>query len=431
MANSEAVATSELGHQPHEIYLDGRFYDVSKFKHPGGTIVKFFMGSGDATECFQQMHTRSKKAHKMLKGLPSRPAPDAEVARLAGNGKKEMGEDFANLHRDLMAEGYFDPNYPHIIYRYAEIFIMFGIGCYLLYRCEIPWLPCAFLRFLGLVMLGLVEGRCGWLMHEGGHGSLTGHIKLDRRLQQWTYGLGCGMSGGWWRSQHNRHHACPQKLQHDADLDTLPLVAFNAAVLKSTKNPYLQAWLRAQGYFFIPFTCLLVVLGWQLFLHPRHIQRKKEWMELLTFVVRYVGIFGYMLSDYSWSEAIFAYLVVQWVGGSYIFTNFSLSHTHLDVTQPDEHLNWVEYGACHTTNLSNHWFVNWWMAHLNFQIEHHLFPTMPQFRHPMVSKRVQVLFAKHGLKYDVRGYWSCLADTLRNLDDVGHTIADGDQKKDQ
>jgi len=35
----------------------------------------------------------------------------------------------------------------------------------------------------GLVVLGMVSGRCGWLMHEGGHYSLTGHIKLDRALQ--------------------------------------------------------------------------------------------------------------------------------------------------------------------------------------------------------------------------------------------------------
>merc|ERR1719421_2804506 len=141
-------------------------------------------------------------------------------------------------------------------------------------------------------------------------------------------------------------------------------------------------------------------------------------MELLTFVVRYVGIFGYMLSDYSWSEAIFAYLVVQWVGGSYIFTNFSLSHTHLDVTQPDEHLNWVEYSACHTTNLSNHWFVNWCMANLNFQIEHHLFPTMPQFRHRRVSPRVKALCEKHGMHYDERMYFPCLWETLSNLHNV-------------
>merc|ERR1711871_1442020 len=46
----------------NEVLIDGRFYDVSKLKHPGGTIINFFKGSGDATTAFKQFHLRSKKA---------------------------------------------------------------------------------------------------------------------------------------------------------------------------------------------------------------------------------------------------------------------------------------------------------------------------------------------------------------------------------
>merc|ERR1711924_44764 len=69
------------------------------------------------------------------------------------------------------------------------------------------------------------------------------------------------------------------------------------------------------------------------------------------------------------------------VAASYIFTNFSLSHTHLPVTEADEFVHWVEYAAKHTTNISPSPLCNWWMANLNFQVEHHLFPAMPQFQH--------------------------------------------------
>merc|ERR1711959_157147 len=143
-----------------------------------------------------------------------------------------------------------------IAYRFFEIVALFAAGFYLLLGCS-SWA----LRAMGIIVLGIAEGRCGWLMHEGGHGSLTGKIKIDRTLQIWLYGLGCGMSAGWWRSQHNRHHAAPQKLKHDADLDTLPLVAFNAACTKHIKSPAVRKWLQAQGYLFMPVTCFLVVLG--------------------------------------------------------------------------------------------------------------------------------------------------------------------------
>ena len=57
-----------------------------------------------------------------------------------------------------------------------------------------------------------------------------------------TYGIGCGMSGCYWRNQHNKHHTTPQKLGADPDLQTLPLLAFHPIIgKKGTK-----AWLALQ-----------------------------------------------------------------------------------------------------------------------------------------------------------------------------------------
>ena len=81
-------------------------------------------------------------------------------------------------------------------------------------------------RVAGIASLGLGQGRCGWFMHEGGHGSLTGNLLADVSLQVVFYGTGCGMSAAFWRNQHNKHHATPQKVDHDVDLDTLPLVMY-------------------------------------------------------------------------------------------------------------------------------------------------------------------------------------------------------------
>jgi len=79
--------------------------------------------------------------------------------------------------------------------------------------------------------------------------------------------------------------------------------------------------------------------------------------------------------------------------------------------------------AVHTTNIKNTALCNWWMSYLNFQIEHHMFPSMPQFRHPMIAPRVKALFEKHGLVYDVRPYWGAMWDTFANLHEVGHQAA--------
>merc|ERR1711871_514498 len=172
------------------------------------------------------------------------------------------------LREEFAREGRFDPNRSEIVYRVGEVVLMHVVGAYLVLATGYA--------ASGITLMGLAQGRCGWLMHEGGHYSMTGNIQTDRVLQLLIYGIGCGMSGAWWRNQHNKHHATPQKLQHDVDLDTLPLVAFHAKIAARARSPLVKLWLRLQCYLFIPVSCLLVASGWQLYLHPRHALRTKR-----------------------------------------------------------------------------------------------------------------------------------------------------------
>uniref|UniRef100_A0A7S2RAP0 Cytochrome b5 heme-binding domain-containing protein n=1 Tax=Rhizochromulina marina TaxID=1034831 RepID=A0A7S2RAP0_9STRA len=408
--------------KPHELLIRGRLYDVSNFTHPGGSIIKFLTDGGDATEAFVEFHGRLKKAELILKSIPSRPAPASVMKTRGYNGKEALSKDYLALREELEKEGYFDPAPSHVAYRVAEIVAMHALGAYLFMAFD-----SLVVKALGVFVLGVVSGRCGWLMHEGGHYSLTGVPAVDRALQIALYGIGCGMSAAWWRNQHNKHHATPQKLKHDVDLDTLPLVAFNAAIAQKAKNPVLKWWLRNQALLFTPVSCLIVALGWQYYLHPRHIVRTKRLhTEGLMLVLRHLLLYGVVFKGFSFGSAFGLFLIYNCIASSYIFSQFAMSHTHLPVSKPDEFLHWAEYGSNHTTNIKNNFMVNWFMGYLNFQIEHHLFPSMPQFRHPIVSPRVKALFLKHGLTYDERPYFSCLMDTWRNLHEVGQSV---DEKK--
>ena len=270
----------------------------------------------------------------------------------------------------------------------------------------------------GVTLLAIAQGRCGWLMHEGGHYSLTGNIKVDRALQVVLYGVGCGMSASWWRNQHNKHHATPQKVGYDVDLNTLPLVAFCKDVVKRSHPKALKFWLKLQPWLFVPVINPLVGLGWQFYLHPRHVMRTKNPAEAAAFAARFalVGALAYYQGPLA---ALGLYNLHNFLSTNYIFINFAVSHTHLPTLQKHEHTDWVRYAAVHTMNVEGSWWCNWWMAYLNFQIEHHLFPSMPQYRHPIISPRVRALFEKHGVKYDQRGYFDSMRACFGNLKRVG------------
>ncbi|KAG8131113.1 putative Fatty acid desaturase 1 protein, partial [Naja naja] len=46
-----------------------------------------------------------------------------------------------------------------------------------------------------------------------------------------------------------------------------------------------------------------------------------------------------------------------------------------------------------TCNVDHSWFNDWFTGHLNFQIEHHLFPTMPRHNYYKVAPLVKSLCA--------------------------------------
>ncbi len=61
-----------------EILINGYFYDVTNFDHPGGNIISFFINNfqgEDGSLTFRQFHHRSiAKASMILNSLPKRKA---------------------------------------------------------------------------------------------------------------------------------------------------------------------------------------------------------------------------------------------------------------------------------------------------------------------------------------------------------------------
>lgn len=316
-----------------------------------------------------------------------------------------LTDDFQKLYHDLEEEGFFKPSPLHIVYRITEVIVLAALGIYLIS------LKSPVLTVMGILSFAMFQGRCGWLMHEGGHHSLTGVPNVDRLLQAVIYGLGDGMSSSWWSSQHNRHHAMPQRLKHDVDLETMPLIAFNKKVVRKPERDGKGFFVQHQSILFLAIDTLLVATFWKLFLHPRYVIQKGTYLQLVFMGLHYAM---------AWQIGFVNYIITVWLGSMYIFGNFSLSHTHLPVTEGK--LHWVEYALSHTMDIEPSWWCDWWMAYLNYQIEHHLFPAMPQFRHPQIRDRVRALAKKHGIPYYCASYSDAVMKTYSNLAQVSKEL---------
>ena len=76
------------------------------------------------------------------------------------------------------------------------------------------------------------------------------------------------------------------------------------------------------------------------------------------------------------------FVICNWLAAVYLFGHFSLSHTFMPEVDEDDHVTWVRFAMEHTVDISpNNPLIDYVMGFLNYQVIHHLFPAMPQFRY--------------------------------------------------
>jgi acyl-CoA 6-desaturase (Delta-6 desaturase) len=416
------------------IIIEGTTYDITDFKHPGGNIINYAKNSPDATEIFNEFHHRSSKSKKILRSLPIL-TDDNESLELTPR-QQEMTADFREMRATLVEQGCFEPDYIHVYFRLLEIAFYFGLG---------TWLA-SYNIYASILSFIAFKTRCGWVQHECGHLSFTGNRRIDRAIQTFTMGFGGGVSSSVWNTMHQKHHATPQKVKHDIDLDTTPLVAFFDRAFEENTNGKAATrfmnrwWMRLQAWTYLPvINGILVHLFWTYYLHP-----KKVFHRLCSARTRevYIGtafeavcMTGSHLSlpiifysgGVSGGGGVWCYfllMVVNFWNFIYLFGHFSLSHTYTGVISEDTHLLWFEYALNHTVNISTKsQLVSWMMGYLNFQIEHHLFPAMPQYKNAIAAPYVRRFCAKWadaaGLKYVEHSYTQAWWMMLSNLNKVG------------
>ena len=166
-----------------------------------------------------------------------------------------------------------------------------------------------------------------------------------------------------------------------------------------------------QATLFFLIDTFIIILFWKVY-HLYYAYQRKNWTEVACMLFHALAVTYFI--------GIIPYAIAGWFASVYMIGNISLSHTHLPVTE--EPMHWVEYGLVHTIDIDGSWWCDWWMGHLNYQIEHHLFPTLPPFRLPLIQERVKALAAKHNIPYICTSYTQAIRLTLDNLSHVSEEL---------
>jgi len=401
-ANAEANAGEPKKEEKMYLTIDGNRVDVTSFirKHPGGNVIRFYCADHlDATDAFWAFHSRSERAVKLLKALPK------EKVTSPDDSKDPLIADYRKLRKEFEAEGLFKPLWHIQFLRGLELFLLY---CLSIVMTNAGWWG------VGGLIRAFYLGRNGFLMHDAGHRGFGCGVWVDKIWHWFIFTVCLGGSGTFWNNQHNKHHAATQELGHDIDLDTLPVVAFNEKIAEKSGSKFLM---RIQHLTFMP-AQLLLFFFWK-FLHVRHMFRTRHYAEFAGLIVHHA--IEYWLISGQGLSAYVEFNAISWAfGGLYLATIFSLNHTHKPIADKFAPRDWVRRAALHTTNLPSTAFVTWLNGYLNFQVEHHLYPTMPHPRLPAIRERVKAMLKKHNVAYDERSLPEAFYAVFSNLYEVGH-----------
>jgi fatty acid desaturase len=226
--------------------------------------------------------------------------------------------------------------------------------------------------------LGIIFTQVAFLGHEAAHRQILSSGPHNDRLARALASGVVGISYAWWTSKHTRHHANPNRVGKDPDIeiDTISFLDTDAASARGIR----RFITRRQGWFFFP---LLTLEGINLHYQGlKHLIAERDvasrWLELSLILVRLAAIAVPVFLVLPLGMA-FAFIGVQLaVFGVYMGAAFAPNHKGMPVIAPDAKLDFFSKQVRTSRNIRGGWWATWLMGGLNYQVEHHLFPSMPR-----------------------------------------------------
>ncbi|ELV10262.1 Fatty acid desaturase 2 [Tupaia chinensis] len=407
------------------LVIDRKVYNITKWsnRHPGGHRVIGHYAGEDATDAFRAFHPNLDFVRKFMKPLLIGELAPEEPSQDRGKNS-QITEDFRALKKTAEDMNLFKANHLFFLLLLAHIIVMESIAWFTIFYFGNGWIPTVITAFV----LATSQAQAGWLQHDYGHLSVYKKSTWNHLVHKFIIGHLKGASANWWNHRHFQHHAKPNIFHKDPDVNMLHVFVlgeWQPIEYGKKKLKYLP-YNHQHEYFFLIGPPLLIPMYFQ-------------YQIIMTMIVRKDWVSMWRASEY-----FVLHSRQLRPKGPCLETvkraRFLESHWFVWVTQMNHIVMEIDrepYRDCcpllfllrpftpfppqlaATCNVEQSFFNDWFSGHLNFQIEHHLFPTMPRHNFHKIAPLVKSLCAKHGIEYQEKPLLRALRDIIRSLKKSG------------
>jgi fatty acid desaturase len=265
--------------------------------------------------------------------------------------------------------------------------------------------------------LAVMFTQFGFLGHDAGHMQISASRRTSYILGVLLGNLGIGLSYGWWVGKHNRHHAHPNTEGADPDI-SMKVLAFTPAQTRTSQRVY-RLLFRYQAYLFFP-----LLLGEAASLHVASIRAQASRVsrrpaEAALLAAHFAGYLTAVFLVLSPVKAVTFILVQQGLFGLYLGASFAPNHKGMPILDAADQSDFLRRQVLTSRNVRGGWLTDLALGGLNYQIEHHLFPSMPRSNLRYSQPIVQEFCQQRGVSYTQSGLVGSYAQALRYLNAVG------------
>ncbi|MER7551807.1 MULTISPECIES: fatty acid desaturase family protein [Streptomyces] len=270
--------------------------------------------------------------------------------------------------------------------------------------------------------LAVLWTRTAFVAHDAGHAQISGDRGTSRLIGLLHANLLLGMNEAWWNDKHVRHHANPNHIDKDPDVGVGALVWTQK---QAARRQGFARWLtRNQARLFFPMLLLegiaLKVYGFQFL--PRQPLRERA-VSALLLTAHFALYATLLLSTLSPGRAIVFALVLHALFGLHLGMAFAPNHKGMEMPDPDgERWGHLQRQVLTSRNVRGAVVTDWFLGGLNYQIEHHLFPSMPRPNLRLAQPLVKAHCSRIGMPYAETGLIESYRQALSHMHEVGEPL---------